>query len=84
MPHKIMAFAVALAAVLAFACVSFLLMNPLERESFFLTKHLGKALFPKLARDQRQKRLAFMAGTILTIILLGAFLEFLFKHLAKQ
>ena len=79
MSHKIMA----IAALVAIACVSYLLLNPMERDSFFLTHYLGKTMFPKLARDQQQKRLSFIAGTILAIIVLAAFLMYLFKHLGK-
>ncbi len=79
MSHKIMA----LVAVVAIACVSYLLLSPMERDSFFLTNYLGRIIFPKLARDQRQRRLSFIAGTVLSTILVAAFVVFLIKYMSR-
>lgn len=80
MSHKLMA----LAAVIAIACLSFLLLSPMERESFFLTRYLGKAMFPKLARDQRQRRMSFIAGTLLCSLVVAGVVVFLIKHLSRR
>jgi phosphotransferase system glucose/maltose/N-acetylglucosamine-specific IIC component len=73
----------ALAAVVAIACMSYLLLTPMERDTFFLTSYLGKVMFPKLARDQRQRRLTFIAGTLLCSLVVAGFMVFLIKYMSK-
>lgn len=73
----------AVAALLAVACMSYLLLSSRQKETFFLTRYLGRKWFPKLGRDQRQERLTLITGTILSTILLGAFILFLFNGMAR-
>lgn len=71
------------AAVIAVACFGYLILSPMEKDSFFLTNYLGQVIYPKLARDQRRKRLSFLAGTVLSTVLVGAALVFLIKYMSK-
>jgi len=66
-------------AIIAVACVIYLLLSPHERDAFFPSHFVGKLLFPKLGRDERLQRLAHIAGTILFIILVAAILVVVIK-----
>lgn len=72
------------AAVVAIVCVGYLLLSPMERDSFFLTNYLGQLLFPKLARDQRQKRMSFIAGAVLGTMLVAGGAVYLIKYLSRR
>lgn len=66
-------------AIIAVFCLVYLLSSPKERDTYFQSRFIGKLLFPKSGRDERLKRLAQIAGIILFIILVAAFLVLLFK-----
>lgn len=71
-------------AILGLACAGYLIMTPMERNEFFLTRYLGKAIFPRLDRDQQQQRLVFCAGTILAVIVCAATIYFVIKYLSRR
>ena len=72
-----------IAAVIGFACAYYLIMTPMERCEFFLTRQLAKKLFPSLDQDQQQQRLVFYAGTILATLLCATITYFFVKHLGR-
>ena len=56
----------------------------MERDAFFLTCFVSKTLFPRLDRDQRQKRMVIVAGTLFFGLLVAALDYFLIIKLNSK
>jgi hypothetical protein len=61
-------------------CVSYLLLSPMEKEEFFLTRWLAQRLFPKLERDQRQLRLQYIAGFLMSVLITASAIAFIISR----
>ena len=73
-----------LSAIVGLTCVGYLLLNPMERNSFAPTRLLGRWLFPGLSRDQCLKRLAFLAGVTLSLLVIGDILAVIMIRAGKR
>ena len=72
------------AVIVCIGCGYYLLMNPVQRDKNPFTRFIGKKMFPRLDYDQRQQRIAFLAGTILAAIVIGGLIAFLIKYLNRR
>jgi len=70
-------------AVVGLPCIIYLLLTPMEKDEFFLTRWLADRLFPKLDRRQRQQRLQFIAGFLLAVLLTAAAIAFLINKFGR-
>ena len=61
-------------------CVSYLLLTPMEKEEFFLTRWLAQRLFPTLERDQRQLRLQYIAGFLMGVLITASAIAFIISR----
>ena len=73
-----------IAAIIAIVCAIYLLLSPVERDALFHHHQLGELLFPKLCRDERQRRLSLYVGTILFVIIIASSTAFIVKLSAPQ
>jgi hypothetical protein len=64
-------------------CIYYLLMTPMEKDEFFLTRWLADRLFPKLDRRQRQQRLQYIAGFLLAVLFTAAAIAFLINKFGR-
>lgn len=69
-------------AIIAVACVVYLILDSAEKDAFFPYRQLGKLFFPKLERYDQQKRMTLLAGIILFIITIAAVTWFAINHAA--
>jgi hypothetical protein len=72
------------AALVCVLCVNYLLTNPMDRTQNFLTRYLGKIMFPRLDPYRQQQRTAVIAGLFLVIILSAAATAFVIKHMNNR
>jgi len=72
------------AALTAILCLSYLLTNPMERTTFFLTRQIGKMLFPRLDPYRQQQRTAFFAGLLLAVIGCAEIIAFVLKRFNRH
>jgi hypothetical protein len=68
MSHKL----IAIVALVAVACLGYLLCNSMELENFFLTRKLSQWCFPKLDPVRRHQRMQIICGVILAVIVTAA------------
>lgn len=74
----------AAAALVCIGCAGYLLLDPMERARFFLTRQLGKWLFPQLDPYQRQKKFTILAGTILATFVTAGTIVFIIKRMGDH
>ncbi len=72
------------AAAVGILCLAYLLMSPIDRDTFFLTRLIQKKCFPNLQRDLRQKRMTLIAGFILGTLVLAQIVYFLITHFGNR
>ena len=72
------------AALVSFLCISYLLISPHNRIEFFLTRRLGRMLFPRLDPFRQQQRTAILAGVLLATILAAAVIVFILNHFNRR
>ena len=70
-------------ALIAIACMTYLLLGQREKDAFFPARKLGGWLFPKLGYDQRQNRLSVIAGVILFVIAVAAITFLVIKSTSR-
>jgi len=70
--------------IICIGCAIYLLMNPMQRDTNRFTRFIGKKMFPRLDHDQRQQRLALIAGIILTAILTAGIIAFIIKFMNRR
>ena len=61
-------------------CIYYLLMSPMEKEEFFLTRWLAERLLPQLDRPQRQQRLQYLAGFLMAVLITASVIAFVISH----
>ena len=71
------------AVVICVPCIYYLMMSAMEKDEFFLTHYLAKWLFPRLDRNQRHRRLEFIAGLLVAIFLTAATIAFLINRFGR-
>ena len=74
----------AAALILCVGCVIYLLTHPMDRARFFLTRRIGKALFPKLDPYRQQQRIGSIVGLLLATILIAEIIAFVIKYLNRR
>ena len=71
-------------AILGLGCLGYLLLDPVERNRFFLTRLLAKLFFPRLEPFHRQQKLAVLAGVTFAIVVLAVALSFFIHHYGSK
>ena len=70
---------IAVVAPICLACAGYLLLSPMDSIAVFLSNSVGKMLFPRLDSFQRHKKLTFIAGMILVIMVTAGITAFAIK-----
>jgi hypothetical protein len=74
----------AITAIIGSGCIYYLLLDPVQRAQFFLTRSLGKKLFPRLDPYQRQRKITIFVGTILATLVTAVIIIFVFNRLGRR
>ncbi len=69
-----------IAVLICIGCLGYLVISPMDRTRYFLTRYFGKVLFPRLDPYRQQQRTAFFAGMVLAVILSAEIITFVIKH----
>jgi hypothetical protein len=72
-----------LAAVVCVVCLGYLLLSPVEKEEFFLTRLIAQWIFPKLDRRDRHRKLEYIAGVLFATFLIAAIVAFLINRFGR-
>ncbi len=73
-----------IAAAVCAPGIYYLLMTPMEKDEFFLTRWLAERLFPQLDRRQRQQRLQLLVGIVVAVFVSAVIVTFLINHLSRR
>jgi hypothetical protein len=63
--------------------IYYLMMSPMEKDEFFLTRWLAERLFPQLDRQQRQHRLQLLIGLLMAVFASAALTAFLINRFGR-
>ena len=61
----------------------YLMMTPMEKDEFFLTRWLADRLFPRRDRRQSQQKLQFLVGVLVAVFFCAALIAFLINRFGR-